>query len=566
MSLPLPDIGRLGQTEYTVARPRGPIDLWLHGNEGPEPVSTIREELARLDPEILRRYPDPRPLEADLAARFAVSAEQVLVTAGADEAIDRFCRAFLGPDRNVVVLTPAFEMVTRYVRLAGAALREVPWVTEEFPTREVLDAVDSDTVMIVLATPSNPTGLSAPVTALRELSERAPDVWLFLDLVYADFLDSDPTGDCLGFPNAIVVRSFSKSVGLAGLRVGCAIGPGDAIAALRRAGGPYSVAGPSLVLARRALGEAADEFETYRGRIADERVALRGELLECGVEVLPSDANFVLARTEKAQWLWEGLASLGIAVRWFEGRRGLENAVRITCPGEVSAFERLIRAVRTILRPEALLFDMDGVLVDVSESYDRAIVETAASFGVTVNRAELAATKARGDANNDWVVTHRILAARGCDATLDDVTQRFEDAYQSRLWKNEIPTVTADWLAKLAERLRLGIVTGRPRRDAERFLSAQGLDRFFSTVICMEDAAAKPSPEPVERALDELDCERAWFLGDTVDDVCAARAAGAVPVGVLAPGSEPDRELETLLAAGAARVVSNLNEIESLLP
>ena len=80
-------------------------------------------------------------------------------------------------------------MVERYVRLAGAAVREVPWVTEAFPTEAVLEAVNGDTCMIMVASPSNPTGLSAPIAALRELSERAPDVWLFLDLVYADFLD-----------------------------------------------------------------------------------------------------------------------------------------------------------------------------------------------------------------------------------------------------------------------------------------------------------------------------------------------------------------------------------------
>jgi len=80
------------------------------------------------------------------------------------------------------------------------------------------------------------------------------------------------------------------------------------------------------------------------------------------------------------------------------------------------------------------------------------------------------------------------------------------------------------------------------------------------------DPAAKPSPEPVTRALRELGCERAWLVGDTVDDVRAARAAGVVPIGVLAPGGEADSETESLSTAGAARVVANLNEIESLLP
>ena len=74
-----------------------------------------------------------------------------------------------------------------------------------------------------------------------------------LDLVYADFLAADPTARCVALPNGIVLRSFSKSGGLAGLRVGYAVGPEPAVAAMRRAGGPYSVAGPSLALASAAL-------------------------------------------------------------------------------------------------------------------------------------------------------------------------------------------------------------------------------------------------------------------------------------------------------------------------
>jgi histidinol-phosphate aminotransferase len=566
MSLPRPDIDRLGESAYGVPRLSGPIDLWLDGNEGPAPTEAVRQELANLDPEILRRYPDAKPLERELAAQLGVPGSRVFVTAGADEGIDRFCRAFLSPGRNAVVLAPAFEMQVRYAQLAGAEVREVDWMSGEFPIERVLDAVDADTCVIAIASPNNPTGLTMPRDMIEELVRRAPDVWLMLDLVYAEFLDDDPTAFAIGLPNSIVLRSLSKSGGLAGLRVGYAVGPEDAIAAMRRAGGPYSVAGPSLALASRFVRESSAAFEAFRKGVERERNTLRGVLLECGLGVEPGTANFLLARTPRSRWLWEGLASFGIAVRWFAGRRGLEDAVRITCPGDPVSFARLLAGLRATLAPQAILFDMDGVLVDVSDSYDLSIIETAASFGVTVTREDIAAAKARGDANNDWRVTKGLLEARGCDAALDEVTRRFEEAYQTRLWKNEILTVDPEWLAALSRRVTLGVVTGRPRKDAERFLESAGIDACFSTVVCMEDAAPKPSPEPVTLALSRLNCDTAWFVGDTVDDVRAARAAAVVPLGIVAPGDDSENPRTNLTATGAARVLDALTELEQLLP
>lgn len=117
-------------------------------------------------------------------------------------------------------------------------------------------------------------------------------------------------------------------------------------------------------------------------------------------------------------------------------------------------------------------------------------------------------------------------------------------------------------LAALAARLPLAIVTGRPRADAEVFLSQHGLMDLFKTLVCMEDAALKPDPAPVRLALDRLGINAAWMLGDTVDDVRAARGAGVVPIGVVAPGDDPATASATLLGAGAGVI---LNQVTSIL-
>ena len=112
----------------------------------------------------------------------------------------------------------------------------------------------------------------------------------------------------------------------------------------------------------------------------------------------------------------------------------------------------------------------------------------------------------------------------------------------------------------------LALVTGRPRRDAERFLERFGLADLFDVVVTREDAALKPDPAPVRLALERLGVERAWMVGDTPDDLVAARGAGVLPLGVVPPGADPSRTRTTLEAAGAARVLSRTEDLTALLP
>lgn len=230
----------------------------------------------------------------------------------------------------------------------------------------------------------------------------------------------------------------------------------------------------------------------------------------------------------------------------------------------------MTRADQIFSAPEALLFDLDGVLADVSRSYRRAILETARAFGVEVTAVDVAAAKAAGDANNDWILTQRLLAARGVVRSLDEVTERFEQIYQGSesepgLWRVERLLVERELLERLAARLPLGIVTGRPRRDALRFLEKAQIGSLFVGLVCMEDAPRKPDPAPVRLLLAQLDSHSGWLIGDTPDDMRAASAAGVLPLGVIAPGDDDEMTRSALLAAGAAHILGGALELERLL-
>jgi HAD superfamily hydrolase (TIGR01548 family) len=368
-----------------------------------------------------------------------------------------------------------------------------------------------------------------------------------------------------------VVRTLSKAYGLAGLRVGYALGAADVITPLRSAGSPFPVSHLSLHIALRQLQETDGPMRAYVARVRQERAQLNRELAALGAEPMPSQGNFCFVRFPNARWVWSALSGLGIGVRHFSTAPELDAWLRITCPGEPAAFERLRQGLWTALKPEALLFDMDGVLADVSGSYRAAIVATARDLGVALTADEISRAKARGGANNDWELTRRLVAAHGVEVSLAEATRRFEEHYQGApgrpgLRRTERLLVGRDALARMAARAPLAVVTGRPRSDAERFLDEAGVRAHFKVVVAMEDGPLKPDPAPVRLALQRLGVSRAWMLGDTPDDMAAARAAAVVPLGVRPPGEDRPEFLDALVRAGAARVLDSPGALEELLP
>lgn len=518
------------------------IDLDLSRNEGVP--GTIDHDALHFDlHRLVSRYPDTTPLRHLIATMRGVGTRQVLVTAGGDGALARCFQSFSGS--TVVTTTPSFEMIALYAAQTGSELIEVPWWTGRFPTDEFSSAA-ADVAVIV--SPNNPTGAVIDAGTLNRVASTFSLV--VLDAAYAEFADIDLTETALSLGNVLVTRTLSKAYGLAGLRVGYVIGPAGQIADLARFGSPYPVSSISVRLAETALARGGTDV----GGVAERRDQLIALLEELGMAPLPSQANFVLATRTRPDWLVGACSALGIAIRSFPGRIGLERSVRITVPRTKAEMHRLRNALLSIMRPEALLFDLDGVIADVSASYRHAIVATAGSFGVKVRQADVERVKGNGGANDDWEVTRLLCEEKGMSPSYEAVVERFETLYQGSpstigLKTRERPLVDAATLETLAGRLPLAIVTGRPRRDAIEFLDRFGLGAFFETVVTREDAPMKPDPTPVRLALDRLGVSHAWMLGDTRDDLEAARAAGVMPIGV---GPEPIRPAAAVLETAAS--------------
>lgn len=319
--------------------------LRLDHNERLFPAPELAALLAGVPATTLTRYPDAAGLEGRLADTWGLEPDRVLVTAGADDAIDRICRLQLAGGRDMITVAPTFEMMPFFAALAGGRVREIPTLADPAPRASILERLGDRTGLVTVITPHNPTGLVVPPSRLLEIAERLPpNAMLLADLAYVEFAESDPTRTLLERDNILVVRTLSKAWGMAGLRVGCVLGARRTIDALRTCGPPFPLSGPSIWLAERALALGDRITATYVAAVRHERDRLRAALRAWGAGPFPSEANFVLAASDGSAGLFRRFHRDGIAVRRFPD---LPDLIRITLPGDEATFRRVLAVLDT---------------------------------------------------------------------------------------------------------------------------------------------------------------------------------------------------------------------------
>lgn len=222
---------------------------------------------------------------------------------------------------------------------------------------------------------------------------------------------------------------------------------------------------------------------------------------------------------------------------------------------------------------EAILFDMDGVLVDVSQSYHYAIKKTAEFFTrEEIQFSEIWEYKNKGGYNNDWECTHAIISAHEKDVFLWEVIDKFQELYLGNNFDgfilNDTWQLKNQILESLYHRYQLGIVTGRPGNEAKFVLNRFDVADYFNVLITMDDTPpgkAKPEPYGIIKALKQLKVRKAIYLGDSIDDMKAACSAKIIPIGILTEENKNPNQIDLLKKWGAQEVLNSVNDISELL-
>ena len=552
-------------------------DVLLDSNEnawGPAPG--VRRALRGLSASLVSRYPDVSQLRAEAARFFGVRVEELWLTNGADEAIYGLLSALVDDRQEVVISDPSFSLYALAAKLRGAAIKEVA-LGKDFTLRlpGLLRAITRRTRLVVLASPDNPTGGVIPAKARRMILDKARErgAFILLDETYAGFSGSWAGRLVRRRRNLIVVGSFSKFFGLAGLRLGYIVARPKVLAELSKVLPPYSVNAAAILAGRAALKAVAWQAG-IRARTKAEIRYLRNGLKRLGLRTLLSAANFLLADIgREASRLCLDLAGQGIRVKAFPGHPRLAGWLRITA-GRRTDNKRLLAEAASSLSARALLFDLDGVLTDPSASYLQAISKTITHFlGKAVPPGLIDEWKLRPGFNNDWDVTTAILRSFGLKITHRKVVSVFQQHILGRkgngLLGRERWLLPGPFLNRLASRFKLAIVTGRPRREALFTLRRFGQEGHFSTLIALEDMGRrqKPNPAGIRLALRRIKAGRAIYFGDSPDDMRAASAAGVLAVAVRPPRLHDRRSWERRMRkAGAAHVLPCITRLQRVLP
>jgi histidinol-phosphate aminotransferase len=290
-------------------------------------------------------------LKEALSAKFGVPTGNLATGCGSDDLMDSIFRASTLPPGRMSFPSPSFSMVPVFAVMNGLEPSPVPWTKAETdPARLLLDEPD----LVYLCRPNNPTGLSLGrdwVLALLALGGSDGPL-VILDEAYADFGDDSFLADAPSTDRLLVLRTFSKLYGLAGLRVGYAIGPETLIQEAEKSRGPYKV---GYVAERAAVAAIEDESgwaEGKRKKVRENRKRLIQELRHRGLQPLPSEGNFVLIPVEPASAVGvnQALRERGVAGRPFPNLPEIGDALRVTV-GPWDLMERFLEALDGLFEP-----------------------------------------------------------------------------------------------------------------------------------------------------------------------------------------------------------------------
>ncbi|MBO8137179.1 MAG: histidinol-phosphate transaminase [Desulfotomaculum sp.] len=296
----------------------GVIKLDANENPYPFPREALDNIGALLSEINFHRYPDPMAdkLREDIAGYAGVRPGQVLVGNGSDEIIFYLAQAF-GSGNRVVIASPTFSMYRIHSRIAGAEPVEVPR-EEDFSInpRLIKTAVKaSGAGLVMLCSPNNPTGNAEPLDVIEEILAGTNAV-VVVDQAYLEFGGDDCVPLLSRYPNLVILRTFSKAFGLAGLRVGYMLAGEAIINELLRIKQPYNLNAFSQAAASTAL-KYLPEFQKQWKMILRQRDCIMEEMTQIpGVTVYPSDANYILFQTAvDAGLVHSRLLEKGVLVR-----------------------------------------------------------------------------------------------------------------------------------------------------------------------------------------------------------------------------------------------------------
>jgi histidinol-phosphate aminotransferase len=290
----------------------------LDFNERTIPVSEPIKKALRdyIESDRLQMYPSYGDIVERLAAYSGVLPEQLMITNGSDQGIDLIFRAVAEPGTQAIIPAPSFAMYDQCAKVEAMELIQPQYTPDAgYPLQEVLDAISSNTKIIVISNPNNPCGTMLPVDDVKVIARKAPQAAILVDECYFEYSQQSVCDAITALPNLFITRTFSKTWGIPSLRFAYLMSAQENIDALCNVRGPYDINQLAVVAATAAL-DNPEYTQAYVAEVMQEaKPLLESWLDEQGIMYWPSQANYVWCFPENAQLLGEHLQKQGFLVR-----------------------------------------------------------------------------------------------------------------------------------------------------------------------------------------------------------------------------------------------------------
>jgi len=328
-------------------QPKTKQPVKLNTNENPYPPSPrVAEALKAFPPNALHRYPDPTAdaLRDDIAAHWGVGRKNVICGNGSMDILTLIFRAFTDPKRPAAMLDPCYSLYPVLAAMQEAPVIRMPLDTETFELKQPLAELARGANLTVLTRPNAPTGTSV---AREEVESFCVDFdgIVAIDEAYADFADDNCMEFAAKYDNVLVIRTFSKSYSLAGLRLGYAVGNAVLIDGLMKLKDSYNVDMLTQIVGRAAFADT-ETLAAHTAAVRATRERLTKELKKLGYTVIPSQSNFLFAAPPDGdgERVFAELRRHAVIIRHFPGKV-TGRFVRITI-GTDAEIDRLLEVLR----------------------------------------------------------------------------------------------------------------------------------------------------------------------------------------------------------------------------
>ena len=531
--------------------------------------SNVLSAIKNIDLSSISLYPTYGKTLDKLSQKYDIKKENILLTNGCDEAINVILNTYLNPQDEILSYYPTFVMPQIYGEILGASIKLIDYDEKFiFDYKKIESNISNKTKIVYIATPNNPTGEIVKASIIEILLQKFPNILFIIDCTYINFSYNATFMDYIDlvkkYNNIAIIKSFSKDFALAGLRFGLVLANFKIINNLKKVIPPYSVNIISLNCAISALNDEK-RIEEIKEQNSLARKALFEILNEKGFKPYESEGNFIFCDFNSySKFYYEKFKKSGIIVRDFPKSSNYSSFLRITVPklGGVKYISELLN------KKDVLIFNLDGIIVDSTESYLKTIIKTVEHFtDREISLKEVLNAKNLGKMSCNWETVKYLLSTYDKDIELSEIITVFQNILTKYI-DNEKLLISKETFEELSKDYDMVIFSGRLMDEVKYTLEKFDIDKYFYFYITSDDLPRnmlKPNPKGVYEILKHCPHETITHLGSSVDDIIAANSANINVIGIIPPFANENIMVNNYKHLGVSHILNDIKNLSSFL-